>query len=85
MQRRRGFKAQIPEEDFQAGPQGLKFYDMTPGKGALPKKGDRIAVHYEIRWHGITFMTSRYAAPCDKNGKVTISLNAVVMHGQSCS
>lgn len=60
MGRRRGFKAQIPEEDFQTGPQGLKYYDMTPGKGALPKKGDRIAVHYEIRWHGVTFMTSRY-------------------------
>ncbi|DBA85117.1 TPA: hypothetical protein ACH3X2_005839 [Trebouxia sp. C0005] len=59
LQRRRGFKAQIPEEDFQAGPQGLKYVEMTPGKGALPKKGDRIAVHYEIRWHGVTFMTSR--------------------------
>ena len=61
MQRRRGFKAQIPEEDFQAGPKGLKYVEMTPGKGALPKKGDRIAVHYEIRWHGVTFMTSRFA------------------------
>ncbi len=61
MQRRRGFKAQIPEEDFQAGPKGLKYFEMTPGKGALPKKGDRIAVHYEIRWHGVTFMTSRLA------------------------
>ena len=57
--RRRGFKNQIPEDQFEAGPQGLKYYDMTPGKGALPKKGDRIAVHYEIRWHGVTFMTSR--------------------------
>lgn len=65
MNRRRGFKAQIPEEDFQAGPQGLKYYDMTPGKGALPKKGDRIAVHYEIRWHGVTFMTSRCLGPND--------------------
>lgn len=61
MNRRRGFKAQIPEEDFQEGPQGLKYYDMTPGKGAMPRKGDRIAVHYEIRWHGVTFMTSRCA------------------------
>ena len=65
MNRRRGFKAQIPEEDFQAGPRGLKYYDMTPGKGALPKKGDRIAVHYEIRWHGVTFMTSRCLGPSD--------------------
>ena len=60
MQRRRGFKQQIPEEDYQAGPQGLKFFDMTAGKGALPRKGDRITVHYEVRWHGVTFMTSRY-------------------------
>lgn len=57
--RRRGFTDQIPESDFQQGPEGLKFYDMTQGKGAQPKKGDRIAVHYEIRWHGVTFMTSR--------------------------
>ena len=61
MQRRRGFKDQIPEEDFQPGPKGLKFHDMTLGKGAVPRKGDRIAVHYEIRWRGITFMTSRCA------------------------
>ena len=59
MNRRRGFKNQIPEEDFQTGPQGLKYYDMTRGQGPVPKKGDRIAVHYEIRWHGVTFMTSR--------------------------
>ena len=59
MKRRRGFQDQIPESDYKEGPQGLKFVDMTPGKGAQPKKGDRIAVHYEIRWHGITFMTSR--------------------------
>ena len=59
MNRRRGFKAQIPEDQYQAGPQGLKYYDMTPGKGTLPKKGDRITVHYELRWHGVTFMTSR--------------------------
>lgn len=59
LKRRRGFQDQIPESDFQEGPQGLKYYDMTPGKGAQPKKGDRIAVHYEIRWHGVTFMTSR--------------------------
>ena len=63
MNRRRGFKAQIPEEDYKEGPQGLKYYDVTPGKGAVPKKGDRIAVHYEIRWHGVTFMTSRYDLP----------------------
>ena len=59
LKRRRGFTEQIPESDYQSGPQGLKFYDITPGKGAMPKKGDRIAVHYEIRWHGVTFMTSR--------------------------
>ena len=32
---------------------------MELGKGALADKGERVVVHYEARWRGVTFMTSR--------------------------
>ena len=31
----------------------------SPLGGQQPKQGDRVAVHYEARWHGVTFLTSR--------------------------
>jgi len=36
-----------------------RYYDVKVGGGQLAKVGDRVAVHYEARWRGITFMTSR--------------------------
>lgn len=36
-----------------------RYYDVEVGKGALAKEGERVVVHYEARWKGITFMTSR--------------------------
>ena len=80
MSRRRGFKSQVPEEDFQAGPDGLKFYDVTPGKGALPRKGDRVSVHYEIRWHGVTFMTSRLVSVFLFTPSSTLASKALTFH-----
>lgn len=53
-------KAKIPESEFKEGPQGLKYYDVVLGKGAEVKEGVRAVVHYEARWRGITFMTSRF-------------------------
>ena len=32
---------------------------MELGKGALADQGERVVVHYEARWRGVTFMTSR--------------------------
>ncbi|PNH05901.1 Peptidyl-prolyl cis-trans isomerase FKBP16-4, chloroplastic [Tetrabaena socialis] len=52
-------RRKIPEEDFTDGPLGLKFYDIEEGGGAEVKVGARVAVHYDIKWRGITFMTSR--------------------------
>lgn len=36
-----------------------RFYDVKVGGGQTAKVGDRVAVHYEARWRGVTFMTSR--------------------------
>ncbi|EIE24440.1 FKBP-like protein [Coccomyxa subellipsoidea C-169] len=52
-------KLKIPESEFKEGPQGLKYYDVVEGKGALAREGERVVVHYEARWRGVTFMTSR--------------------------
>ena len=53
-------KAKIPESEFKEGPQGLKYYDVVLGKGTEVKEGVRAVVHYEARWRGVTFMTSRF-------------------------
>ena len=37
-----------------------RYYDVTVGSGPEVKEGARIAIHYDARWRGITFMTSRY-------------------------
>lgn len=52
-------RAKIPEEDYSDGPEGLKFYDVVVGKGDLAQEGQRVVVHYEAKWKGVTFVTSR--------------------------
>ncbi|KAG2454353.1 hypothetical protein HYH02_001378 [Chlamydomonas schloesseri] len=52
-------RRKIPEEEFKEGPEGLKYYDITEGGGAEAKVGSRVAVHYDVKWRNITFMTSR--------------------------
>ncbi|KAK4761930.1 hypothetical protein SAY87_029814 [Trapa incisa] len=51
--------SKIPEDEFTALPNGLKYYDVKVGGGAEAVKGSRVAVHYVAKWKGITFMTSR--------------------------
>eukprot|EP00884_Botryococcus_braunii_P020563 jgi/Botrbrau1/7190/Bobra.0300s0020.1 len=55
-------KRKIPESEFTDGPEGLKYYDIKVGGGPEAKLGERVVVHYEARWRGITFMTSRQGA-----------------------
>jgi len=38
---------------------GLKYYDVIEGKGTEARQGIRVVVHYEAKWRGITFVTSR--------------------------
>ncbi|WIA08928.1 hypothetical protein OEZ86_011517 [Tetradesmus obliquus] len=52
-------RRKIPLEEFSDGPQGLKFYDITVGDGAEAKVGERVAIHYDVKFRNITFMTSR--------------------------
>ncbi|GIL92157.1 hypothetical protein Vretimale_12207 [Volvox reticuliferus] len=52
-------RRKIPEEEYKQGPMGLKYYDIEEGGGAEAKVGARVAVHYDIKFRNITFMTSR--------------------------
>lgn len=49
----------IPVEDYKDGPSGLKYYDISVGTGPEAKEGSRVAVHFDAKWRGITFVTSR--------------------------
>jgi len=49
----------IPETAFKEGPRGLKYADLKAGAGPEARQGDRVVVHYEAKWRGVTFMTSR--------------------------
>ncbi|MCO5556341.1 hypothetical protein L7F22_009889 [Adiantum nelumboides] len=37
----------------------FRYYDLKVGGGAIASKGSRVAVHYVVKWRGVTFMTSR--------------------------
>ena len=37
-----------------------RYYDVSVGSGPVATEGARVAVHYDARWRGVTFMTSRY-------------------------
>lgn len=52
-------RRKIPEEEFTVGQQGIKYYDIIEGGGAEARVGERVAVHYDIKWRNVTFMTSR--------------------------
>ena len=42
----------------------IRYYDVVLGKGTEATEGSRAVVHYEARWKGVTFMTSRLAMQC---------------------
>jgi FKBP-type peptidyl-prolyl cis-trans isomerase len=41
------------------GDELCRFYDVKIGEGPEVVNGDRVVVHYECKWRGITFVTSR--------------------------
>eukprot|EP01026_Neomeris_dumetosa_P034506 TRINITY_DN27718_c1_g3_i2.p1 TRINITY_DN27718_c1_g3~~TRINITY_DN27718_c1_g3_i2.p1 ORF type:complete len:205 (-),score=33.03 TRINITY_DN27718_c1_g3_i2:119-733(-) len=55
----KGRARKIPESAYEEGPSGLKVYDVKVGEGQLAEVGRRVVVHYEAKWRGVTFMTSR--------------------------
>lgn len=52
-------RVSIPPEAYKDGPEGLKYFDIVVGSGAEAKEGARVAVHFDAKWRGITFVTSR--------------------------
>ena len=53
-------KPRLPDEAYEkVGDKGLLIHDEKVGTGRLVAVGDRVVVHYEARWRGVTFMTSR--------------------------
>lgn len=52
-------RRKIPESEFSDGPEGLKYYDLVVGTGAEPRQGDRIAIHFDVKFRNVTFMTTR--------------------------
>ncbi|KAF5841120.1 hypothetical protein DUNSADRAFT_14295 [Dunaliella salina] len=55
-------RRKIPIEEFSDGPEGLKYYDVVAGDGDEPVRGDRVAVHYDVKFRSITIATSRAGA-----------------------
>ncbi|XP_008804607.2 peptidyl-prolyl cis-trans isomerase FKBP18, chloroplastic isoform X1 [Phoenix dactylifera] len=55
---RRGRKAISPEE-YMTSPDGLKYYDITEGKGPKAEKGSTVQVHFDCLYRGITAVSSR--------------------------
>ncbi|KAL4427445.1 hypothetical protein ABPG77_000734 [Micractinium sp. CCAP 211/92] len=52
-------KLKVPESEYTEGPDGLKYYDVVVGTGAEATEGRRVVVHFEAKWKGVTFITTR--------------------------
>ncbi|XP_011041180.1 PREDICTED: peptidyl-prolyl cis-trans isomerase FKBP18, chloroplastic isoform X2 [Populus euphratica] len=57
--RERRNKKTIPLEDYLTSPDGLKYYDVLEGKGAVAEKGMTVQVHFDCLYRGITAISSR--------------------------
>jgi FKBP-type peptidyl-prolyl cis-trans isomerase len=57
--RRRIRDETVDISNFQDGPQGIKYLDVTVGDGDEAREGSRVAVHFDCKWRGITFVTTR--------------------------
>lgn len=44
---------------FKDGVNGLKYYDVIVGDGEEARDGSRVVVHFDAKYKGITFVTSR--------------------------
>lgn len=52
-------KLKVPESEYSDGPEGLKYYDVEVGTGAEAVEGKRVVVHFDAKWKGVTFITTR--------------------------
>lgn len=79
-------RRKIPESEYSDGPEGLKYYDITVGNGAEARAGQRVAVHIDVKWRNITFMTSRWTWSARWNVCVLQIQQAAAVHSLcSCS
>ena len=57
--KKRKIREVIDPTKFKDGPEGLKYFDDVVGDGDEAKQGSRVAVHFDAKWRGITFVTTR--------------------------
>lgn len=55
-------RRKIPDSEFKDGPEGLRYYDMVEGAGAEAKVGQRVAIHFDLKFKSITMQTTRVGA-----------------------
>lgn len=59
LNKKRKIRESIDPSKFTDGPEGLKYFDDVVGDGEEAKQGSRVAVHFDAKWRGITFVTTR--------------------------
>ncbi|CAI5475962.1 unnamed protein product [Closterium sp. Yama58-4] len=57
--RERRTRIDIPEEMYQEGEGGVRFYDVVAGKGRLAQQGDPVVVHFDVTYRSLTVVSSR--------------------------
>lgn len=57
--KKRKIREVIDPTKFTDGLEGLKYFDDVVGDGEEAKQGSRVAVHFDAKWRGITFVTTR--------------------------
>ena len=55
----RKLREKIDRSEFTEGPDGLLYQDTVVGDGPEAQEGSRVAVHFDAKWKGITFVTTR--------------------------
>ncbi|KAJ9516634.1 hypothetical protein QJQ45_015184, partial [Haematococcus lacustris] len=76
-------RKKIPESEFREGPSGLKLYDIIEGTGAEVQTGQRVAVHYDVKFRNVTFITSRQGLGV--TGGTPVGFNVGTPYGESGS
>ena len=78
---KRRIKEDINLDLFKEGPSGLKYYDVVVGDGAEAKLGSRVAVHFDAKWKGVTFVTSRQGMGVAGGSPLGFDVGAAVGQG----
>jgi peptidylprolyl isomerase len=64
-------KRKVPLEEYAVSAvDGLRYYDVAPGRGQAVAKGDQATVHFDCVYRGIDAVSSRYARTLGGNRTV---------------